>query len=164
MATRSVVREGTIAGVLGALGVSVWFLIIDTVAGVPLLTPATLGEAFLSLFGAAQETDGKALYVGLYTIVHFAAFIALGIVAAAVVRLSEREPSVLAGALILFVAIQVMFYGISAMLANPRLIGALAWYQVGLANLVAAGLMGMYLWRRHPQLGTELRRALAGEE
>jgi hypothetical protein len=33
-----------------------------------------------------------------------------------------------------------------------------------LGNLIAAAVMGTYLWRTHPELTTELNYALAGEE
>ena len=75
-----------------------------------------------------------------------------------------RAPGLLAGALILFVAIEIGFYGLSAVLAESPLLGALAWYQIGLANLVAALAMGTYLWRRNPALGGRLDFALGGGE
>ncbi|HEV8144266.1 MAG TPA: hypothetical protein VGQ77_15500, partial [Methylomirabilota bacterium] len=42
---RSVLREGTIAGLLGAATVAIWFLIFDVLRGKPFLTPALLGSA-----------------------------------------------------------------------------------------------------------------------
>jgi hypothetical protein len=42
------------------------------------------------------------------------------------------------------------------------MLGALAWYQIMLGNLVAAFAMGTYLWRTHPELREELRHALDG--
>lgn len=164
MERHSLIREGIITGLLGAAGVALWFLIIDVLHGAPLLTPATLGEGLLSMFGAPRISDGMALYVTLYTIAHVVAFIVLGIIATAVVHASAREPAVLAGALILFVVMQVLFYGFSAMMSQRELLGSLAWYQVGAANLVAAILMVTYLWRTHPALGAQLRHSLSGEE
>jgi hypothetical protein len=105
-----------------------------------------------------------ALVVGMYTVIHYFMFALVGILAATIVRAGEREPGLLAGALILFVAIEIGFYGLSAMLAESPLLGALAWYQIGLANLVAALAMGTYLWRRHPLLGRRLGYALGGGE
>ena len=52
----------------------------------------------------------------------------------------------------------------SALLAQTDALGTLAWYQIGAANLVAAILMGTYLWRTHPALGRGLNFALEGGE
>lgn len=164
MTRNGVVREGVLAGLLGAAGVALWFFVVDLLAGEPFYTPNTLGAAALSMFGDPRPTDTQALHVIVYTIFHVVAFMLVGIIAAAIVRASEREPSVLAGALILFVAIQVLFYGFTALLAQRELLGRLAWYQVWAANLVAAVLMGTYLWRAHPALGRGLSQALAGGE
>ncbi len=44
------VREGLVAGLLGAGAVAVWFLLIDAITGRPLYTPAVLGSVvFLGL-------------------------------------------------------------------------------------------------------------------
>lgn len=163
MRNQSLVKEGVIAGILGAVGVALWFLLVDTISGRPFHTPALLGEGLLSMFGR-RTTDGFFNYAAVYTVFHFAAFIAIGVTAAAIVRWGEREPAVLAGALILFVAIQVAFYGFTALLAQSDRIGQLAWYQVGVANLIAAALMGVYLWRAHPAIGRRMDFALGGGE
>lgn len=160
----SLVREGIIAGLLGAAGVALWFLIVDVTVGEPFYTPAMLGEIVLSLFGRPSSGDTLALHVGLYTVVHVVGFMIIGVIAASVVRMGEREPSVLAGAVILFVVLQVLFYGITALLSERDLLGRLAWYQVGIANLVAAVLMLTYLWRAHPSIGRGLSHTLSGGE
>ena len=38
-------REGLIAGILGAATIAVWFLIVDSVRGQPFYTPSILGTA-----------------------------------------------------------------------------------------------------------------------
>ena len=53
--THSIVREGLIAGFLGATAVAVWFFIVDMIGGRPLFTPNTLGEGLLSVFGRSPE-------------------------------------------------------------------------------------------------------------
>ena len=167
---RSVIREGIAAGVLGATAVALWFLVVDVVAGRPFGTPEALGRGLLGIFGRERAGvtdsggDPVALVVTVYTIFHYLAFIVVGIIAAAIVRAGEREPSLLAGALILFVAIEIGFYGLTALLAQTDALGTLAWYQIGLANLVAAIVMGVYLWRRNPALGRDLDHALGGRE
>lgn len=163
VAAHSTLREGVIAGAIGATSVAVLFLIIDMMAGQPLRTPEVLGRALLSILGPAG-TEGPFTHIFAYTLFHYTAFAAVGILATIIVHWAEREPSVLAGFLILFVAVEIGFYGLVALLSEPGILGALAWYQVLLGNLIAAGLMGWYLWHAHPALGREFDHALSGRE
>ena len=158
----SVVREGIVAGAIGATIVALWFLVIDIAAGHALMTPEALGRTVLRVLGPPFD-DSLAVVVAVYTVFHYVAFAIVGIIAVAIVHAGEREPSVLAGALILFVAIEIGFYGLTALLTESPL-GNLAWYQIGLANLLAAIGMGVYLWRRHPALSARLDYALGGGE
>jgi hypothetical protein len=146
-----VVREGVIAGLIGATAVAVWFLIVDSINGRPLYTPNRLGTALLDVFGP-RGMEGMATHVVLYTIVHVFAFILVGMLVSLVVHRAEREPSILALFLVLFVVVELAFYGLTAILSDSGLLGDFAWYQVGVANLIAAFLMGTYMWRLHPAL------------
>jgi hypothetical protein len=158
-----VVREGLIAGFLGATSVAVWFLILDTIAGRPFHTPAILGTALLGVLGPAGS-EGTITRVIVYTIFHYGVFALAGMLLVAVAHRAQVESSVLAGFLILFVAFEIGFYGLTALLSQQELLGDLAWYQIGIGNLLAAGAMGTYLWRRHPELGSEFAHALGGAE
>jgi len=162
MASRPL-REGIIAGLIGATSVAIWFLIVDLVAGQPLATPATLGAGLMGVLGP-ERGDSMATHVIFYTIVHYVAFMIVGVIVASVLSLSERQPSVLAGLLILFVAFELGFSGFVTLLAHSSTLGRIAWYQIGAANLVAALAMGLYLRRVHPHAGENLREVLAGGE
>jgi putative oxidoreductase len=154
-------RSGTIAGIIGATCVAGWFFVIDLVNRVPFGTPLVLGHALLSLLRPTPSWASSAVLVILvYTIFHYVAFIAVGIVAAIVVGWARTEPSVLLGFVVLFAAVEVGFYGFVAVLAQASDLHSLAWYQVMLGNLIAATGMGLYLWRAHPQLHEQLRHAL----
>ena len=159
----SVAREGIIAGAIGATGVALWFLIVDTFAGQPFHTPTILGSALLSVFGPAHG-EGATTFIIAYTIFHYAVFAGLGILLAFVVQRAETEPSMLAVFLILFIIFELGFYGLVAILAETRFLGAMAWYQIALGNIVAAMLMGAYVWRGHPALSKELASAFGAEQ
>jgi hypothetical protein len=159
MQTHSIVREGVLAGFLGATAVAVWFFVVDMIGGRPLFTPNVLGEGMLRIFGRSPEP--QFVNVIWYTIFHYAAFTLVGIIAVILVHAGERMPSVLAGSMILFVAIELGFYGLVAML-QETVLGNFAWYQILAGNLLAAVLMGTYLWRSHPLLKTGLVSALEG--
>ncbi len=155
-------REGVVAGVLAATAVAVWFLVLDSVAGRPLATPAMLGASLATLVGVTG-LDAPAAILG-YSLFHYAAFAVAGLIGAQVMHNAEEEPSVLIGFFILFVAFEIGWYGLSAILARAEAFGQLAWYQVFAANLVAAGTIGTYLFRRHPGLATRFAHSMAGDE
>lgn len=156
-------REGFIAGVLGATSVALWFFIVDSVSGRPFHTPALLGTALLGVLGPAGS-EGMLTHVAIYTLFHYAAFCVVGVVLMLIVHRAKTEPAVLAGLLILFVAFETGFYGLTALLSQDELLGSLAWYQIAAGNLLAAASMGIYVWRRHPALGRDFAHALGGTE
>ena len=152
------------AGFIGATAVAIWFLVVDVIAGRPFGTPTFLGRSLFSVFGPIPEGESAVVHVIFYTIFHYAVFFGVGTLAVIAVHWAETEPTVLAGFLILFVAIELGFYGFVALLSDPQVYGVLAWWQVGAANLISALLMGYYLWRTHPALKRELELALGGGE
>src|SRR5262245_50419482 len=104
---RPLVREGTIAGALGATAIVVWFFFVDIVAGHALFTPATLGRALFSVFGPVSDTMSTFVLVGVYTVFHYAVFVVLGMTASMIVNVARKEPSILLGFLVLFAATEV---------------------------------------------------------
>lgn len=157
---RPLVREGIIVGMIGATIIAVWFFAIDLIGGRPLFTPATLGRGMLRIFGPLAPDTGTALLVLIYTLVHYAAFIVLGLIVSMIVNVANREPSILLGFVVLFVAMEVGFYALVGLLQHATALGALAWYNVMLGNLLAAIGMGFYLWRTHPALRDQFDHAL----
>ncbi|MGQ0712170.1 MAG: DoxX family protein [Gemmatimonadaceae bacterium] len=153
-------RNGVIAGILGATVIAVWFFAVDLVAGQAFFTPSTLGRGLFSVFGAVPDSESPMVHVIAYTVFHYAAFITVGIVAAAMVRLAGDEPSVLLGFVILFVAFEVGFYAFVAVLTQVTPLGGLAWWQVMVGNLIAAAAMGFYLLRKHPVLRQQFSHAM----
>jgi uncharacterized membrane protein YphA (DoxX/SURF4 family) len=161
---RPLVREGVIAGVIGAMVIAVWFFFVDLIAGHALFTPATLGRGMLSIFGPVPAGQSAALLVLLYTVFHFAAFVVVGLIAAMIVNLANREPSILLGFVVLFAAIEVGFYAFVGLLQQTTPLGTLAWYNVMIGNVLAAAAMGMFLLRAHPALREQFRHAIDGTQ
>ena len=48
MVEHRTLREGILAGLIGATSVAIWFLVIDVIGGRPLHTPSVLGEALMN--------------------------------------------------------------------------------------------------------------------
>src|SRR5207302_808644 len=80
-ARRSVLREGVVAGLIGAVVVAVWFLFFDLARGRPFLTPGLLGGA---VFRGTTTPIGLEITVANvlgYTLIHGLAFIGAAVVA-----------------------------------------------------------------------------------
>lgn len=160
---RAIARDGIVAGFLGATAVAVWFLFLDVFYAEAFATPAGLGRGLFRLFGEIG-TESPLFFVVAYTIFHYAAFIGAGLLVSVIVHWAQTQPSVLAGAMILFVAFEIGFYGLSYALTESPLLGTLGWAQVGTGNIIAGIVMGTYMWRTHPELRGELAYALGGKE
>ena len=162
LAEHQTIREGLIAGLIGAFAVAAWFLIMDVVRGQLLFTPAALGSAiFLGARGVPEVQITLATVTG-YTLLHFTAFIAAGFLASALASAAEREPPVLLGATLLFFVLETLFLGLLAIMAS-WLLDALNWWSIVAANVIAAVTMGMYLWHEHPKLREELNHDIEEE-
>lgn len=158
---QSVVREGLVTGLIGAGAVAVWFLGVDTIAGRPFFTPAVLGSAmFFGLRDPATVTVGFQA-VAAYTLAHVVAFLAVGVIVAAVLAEVRKTPHLLWLLAEFFLVFEFGFYGVIAVVLAP-VSAELAWINVAVGNLIAAGGMGYYLWRTNPVLRQTLQRHLAG--
>lgn len=149
-------QEGLIAGLVGAVTVALWFLIVDSLSGRPLYTPTVLGTALFRR-GAWPISPGALPdleMVLMFTWVHGLAFVAIGGVAAQLLALAERRPSVGFGILMLFVFFEFGFIAAAMFLTAPVL-QALAWPAILVANILAAATMGAYFWLRHPNVRVE---------
>ena len=157
LAENQVVREGLISGLLGAVAVAAWFLLIDVLRGRQVLfTPGALGSALFLGAGGMADVQVNALTAGGYTVVHFAAFMVAGLLAAGIVTAADRTPPLALGAMLFFVAFEAFFMGLIALVAQ-FLLGTMSWWSILIGNLLAALVMGGYLWMHHPRLREALR-------
>jgi hypothetical protein len=158
----SVVHEGSTAGTLAASGVALWYLFHDLMVGQPLVTPRLLGQGFGRIVGIHAMRDGTTAAILGYTAVHFLGFIALGIVGAAVLRLARLHATVLAGALLAFVVVEMAFFVGIGLMNQATLDGMLGWSQLAAGNIIGCTLLGAVFWRTHPELPNEFRTAMSG--
>ena len=98
----------------------------------------------------------------MYTGFHYAAFISVALIVAAIFNAAERGPSIVAGFAILFVALELGRLGLTLLVQESSGLRQIAWYQIGAASLVAATVMGAYLIRRHRQVMDRVARSLSG--
>ncbi|HJU72883.1 MAG TPA: hypothetical protein VJ717_03985 [Gemmatimonadaceae bacterium] len=152
MLSRHPLREGVLAGLIGATTIAVWFLAIDAFAGRPFFTPTVLGAALFDVTGSAFGGRSLVANIAMYTVVHYALFIAIGVAATYATNAAERKPSQLTGVVLLLVALELGIFTLTALLVRSPLFGVIAWWQFGIANVIAAWTMGMYIWRTHHPL------------
>src|SRR3712207_6327689 len=108
----SVIREGAMAGLLGAVTNAVWFLVLDLAADRPLHTPNALGKVFLrgDVNPGLREISPEAV-LG-FTAIHLGIFVLGGIVLTVLVRLAARTPALRMGLWLGLVVLFCMFAGL----------------------------------------------------
>jgi hypothetical protein len=149
-----VYQEGMIAGVLGALTIALWFLLLDTLSGRPLWTPTVLGTALFrggAGLGAPEALPVSLEMVLMFTWVHGLVFVGLGGIAARLLSHVERHPRSGFGVLLFFVVFQFGFIVAATVGATPVLHALTPW-SILVANLLAAATMTACFRRRHPGL------------
>ena len=145
-------KRGVIAGLLGAATVAVWFFALDLAAGHPFRTPAALGH--VRLFGGrGTPADISFGVVASYTLVHILAFALAGWVFVMIAEKVERAPS--------FLLLAAMTAIVLEAVAVVNLAQAAQWAGLGIwtviiANILAVGVMGWYVWLSHPSLRQSL--------
>jgi len=160
-ADRSVLREGIVAGLIGAAVVAIWFFVFDLLRGRPFLTPTLLGS--FVFFGVNTPTGLEPALGPIlgYTVLHGLAFVAFGVVAATMMAMSEREPALFIAFVILFAAFEVFFFGVLSVLGRGMQT-ALVWWAVLIGNLLASVAMLWYFFRAHRALPRSLIGSWAG--
>jgi len=156
LAEKDIIREGVLAGIVGAVAVAAWFLVVDLVQGRPFFTPAALGSALFLGAGDLAMVEVTFWTVLGYSVFHLAAFIGVGLVATVIVTEAEDRPPLILAIMLLFVVFEALFLGLLAVVAE-FLLGPLAWWSIALGNLVAVLAMGYFLWVKHPKLKAALR-------
>jgi hypothetical protein len=152
-----VYEQGIVAGALGAATIAAWFFLLDLIDGQPFFTPSVLGTAIfrgLSAVEPAVEVPVDFEMVFVFTWVHLLVFLGVGVAASLLLDVAERQRNVGFGILLLFVVFQFGFVVLCAVFAEPVL-ETLAVWRVLLGNILAAGVMAVYFWRKHPGLVIE---------
>ena len=150
-------REGIIAGLIGAALVAVWFLIYDAAMGRPFRTPSLLGAATFRGVTDPAGVPTAAHLVVQYTVLHGVVFALVGVLIAYLIVSAQSAPSRVLTLFIALMCFEVFFLAVVTWLAHPVL-GEIAWWTILAANALAAGGMLIYFFVGHRALG----RALLG--
>ncbi len=132
---RSLTR-GAVAGALAASAVVVWFFLFDLAQGEPFATPSFLAA---TVIGGSPLTVGAGA-IAAYTLVHYAVFIALGVLIAWIVNSGRLAPGVVMGLILGLVFFDLMFYT-SLSVSGVDVLPELGWPWVLAGNLIAGLVM-----------------------
>jgi hypothetical protein len=150
-----IIIDGAVAGIIGGVVVAVWFLIFDMIRGHPFETPALLAATILHGLRDPHLHNSMVRLTFEYSILHFAAFIAVGIIGGLLLEAAESEHSLLFSLLIFFVGFEAFFIAV-ALFLGPNVMAALTWWGIIVGNLLATGAMLSFFLLRHPRLATNL--------
>lgn len=145
------VREGIVIGLIGASVVALFYLGVDLIRGLPLLTPSVLGETYVLRQPESAGAGVNLSAAAVYTFVHVIAFVAFGLLVAALARRGETSSVARYAVFPLFLAFEVFFLGVLAV-GSATTRGVLPMGSVLTANALAALAMAWYAWRTHPRL------------
>lgn len=147
--------KGLVTGLIGAGSVALWFLVLDILRSRPFYTPAALGSL---VFLGATSTTGVQVDVAVlaaYTLLHLAAFAAVGLMLEWSAGRIERAPGMWLMALLVFIMLEALFIGTASSLSG-WVLGDLGYWAIGIANLIAVAAMGSWVWASHPRLRRQL--------
>jgi hypothetical protein len=148
-------REGIIAGLIGAAIVAAWFLIYDAARGEPLRTPALLGAAALQGLRDPSAVTVSPALVAQYTVLHGVVFALFGVLVAYLIVSAQSQPSRLLVVFIALMSFEVAFLAVLTWWAHP-VVTALGWWAILVANALAAGGMLVYFFVGYRSLGRTL--------
>ena len=134
MSTRfgGLVPRGVVAGVVGATALAFWFLVIDGSQGEPFRTPGFLGGALLGT-DALEPTVGTVL---LYTLLHYGAFVGVGLGVAWSLSKIHTTPNIFLGLVLGFGLYDLVFYE-SFTVTGVDVVSEFGWPAVLVGNLIA---------------------------
>lgn len=158
--THATVREGIVAGCIGASVVAVWYFIIDVATGRFMRTPNAIATL---LFGSGTTDAGNLGTIAIVTIIHFSAFIAVGCVIVALMHLATKHIAWRMGVLLALVIATGFFAGLGYALGPATGQTFPHWTVLG-GSLLAVLAMGFYLWRTHPELARSFAAVPLGDE
>jgi hypothetical protein len=150
----STVREGLVAGLLGATTVALWYFVFDMAAGKPFHTPNALGKVFFRGDLEPGVRDIVPQVVAGYTVLHLVIFALAGVGLTLLVHLAARNLALRMGLWMGLVVAFAFFVGLTYMLTTATGERVPLWSVAG-GSLLAVAAMGWYLWRRHPRLASE---------
>ncbi len=155
---------GLFGGLLGYATIVVFFALLNLAAGRSIFYTAALFGS--SMFYGLSDPEALVIAPGpvlSFNMVHLLAFLATGFLVSWLIEEAEEHPVARYAILIALIFVAAHLYAGILLFAQP-LLASSGWWQIGLASVAAAGVMGWFLLRLHPRLRRELREIPMGDE
>lgn len=149
------VARGIGTGLVGAAAAAVWFFVLDIATARPFYTPAALGSALFTGATSPAAVQVGWVTVGAYTVVHLAAFAAVGVALTWVADRLEQAPRLWLLALMAFIVLEGLFVATAGTL-SAWVLGAIGWWSITAGNLIAVGAMAKWILAARPELKKRL--------
>ncbi len=161
---RGVLTAGIWTGLIGYGTVIGFFVVVSVFTGSSVFyIPALFGA---TVFFGLEDPAALVILPGpvfTYNMVHLLVFLVLGMFASWLVAGAERLPVLRYAVAVALIFVAAHTYAALMLFARP-LLGGGAWWQIGVAGLLAAVTMGWYLLAAHPVLRQQLRSIPMGDE
>ena len=152
-----ILGDGTMAGVIGASAIALFFLLIDTARREPLFTPSVLASTLLRGVPPAQAASVDLSMVAAYSVLHGAAFVGVGVLAAWATAMRHASVATFTLAIALFATLEAGFL-VTCLTVDRGLLDVVGVAPATVGNLLAAIGMAAYL-HRWPHDSIEEREA-----
>ncbi len=148
MTHRQSLREGVIAGALGATAIASWTFAVDAITDRIGVTGALLGAGIYKALGGEFGGRGFGVHVATWIVALFAGLIVIGIIASFLYSAVDRRPSLWSGLVGLAIVFELILLSLTAFASESPLFGSWAWLHGLIGNILAAFVMGRFLWRK----------------
>ncbi|MBK6489654.1 MAG: hypothetical protein IPF98_22995 [Gemmatimonadetes bacterium] len=149
MVSRHPLREGVVAGFLGASAIAVWTFGVDALVDRAGVTAALLGAWIYHALGVGFGGRGFAIHVVTWLVTLYVGMMAIGTIVSAVYNRAERKPSFALALIVLVALFELILLNLTGLASRNPVFGGSAWLYGLVGNLLGALAMGRYLWRRH---------------
>lgn len=146
-----VLFHGLTTGLVGAVSVALWFLLLDLRSAHPFSTPAALGSAILLNAQGPADVRLNAGVILAYSFLHVAVFVLVGIVFAWLAGRAQRGRDFWLRVAVVLVLVEGLFYGTVVPLAG-WVLEMLGVAPILGANVLAVIVMSIWIWQRRPGL------------
>jgi hypothetical protein len=155
---RVVSEDGILTGIVGAVVVSLVFLLLDFANGRPFHTPSLLGSVIFRGQHVSDLSGPDPVMIFAYTGLHGAAFLVVGFLLAVLFREFEKHPKLGLELLVVLLVFEGLLMGAEVTIF-PALVGELGAWAVATANIGSLIAMFAFLAYRQPQAIQALRES-----
>lgn len=149
MLNRTPLREGLIAGALGATAIAGWTMAVDAFTDRMGVTGALIGAWIYEALGAGFGGRGFGAHIVTWLVALYLGVMAIGVVASWLYHGSERKPSLAFGLIMLVIVLELILLNLTGLASQNPIFGGIAWLYGLIGNVLGAFVMGRYLWRSH---------------